>query len=133
MAMPTHGTLGRHQISDLVAIDKPPVVEQKNRFAARRWPSTPLPTRPTDTQAQIDCYTPSNESQETQDFVGRCRLRICAGQDPEKQPEKFTPPPRHHWAHFVWPTNEEAYGGLRLGGGRAEEEGRLQHPHEGGC
>ena len=72
------------------------------------------PTSPGE-QAEIDCYTPSNESQETQDFVGRRRLRICAGQDPEKQPEKFTPPPRHHWAHFVWPTNEEAYAWAEVG------------------
>ena len=72
------------------------------------------PTSPGE-QAEIDYYTPSNESQETQDFVGRRRLRICAGQDPAKQPETFTPPPRHHWAHFVWPTNEEAYAWAEVG------------------
>ena len=71
------------------------------------------PPNSPDTQAKIDCYTPSDESQEEQDFFGRRRLRIAAGQDAEKQPEKFTPPPRHHWAHFVWPTNEEAYAWAR--------------------
>ena len=80
------------------------------------WPNTHYspPTSPGE-QAQIDCYTPSNEDQQSQDFFGRRRLRIAAGQDPEKQPEKFTPPPRHHWAHFVWPTNEEAYAWAEVG------------------
>ena len=73
------------------------------------------PPNSPDTQAQIDCYTPSDESQEEQDFFGRRRLRIAAGQDREKQPEKFTPSPRHHWAHFVWPTNEEAYAWAEVG------------------
>ena len=59
-----------------------------------------------DTQAYVNSYTPSNEPQESQDFFGRRALRIMNGQDPAKQPEKFTPPVSQR---MVWPTNEEAY------------------------
>ena len=62
-----------------------------------------------ETKAAIDAYTPSKEPQETQDFFGRRRLRIINGQDPEKQPEKFTPPPPVVRVADVWPSNEEAY------------------------
>ena len=46
-----------------------------------------------ETQAYIEAYTPSNESEESLDFFGRRQLRIANGQDPEKHPEKFTPVP----------------------------------------
>ena len=59
-----------------------------------------------DTQAIIDAYSPSQEPQSVQDFFSRRRCRINNGQDPELQPEKFTPPPD---LSFKWPTNEEAY------------------------
>ena len=36
-----------------------------------------------ETQAIVGSYTPSKETQETQDFFGRRRLRIAAGQDPQ--------------------------------------------------
>ena len=45
-----------------------------------------------DTQAIIDMYSPSQESLSVQKFFGRRRLRINHGQEPELQPEKFTPP-----------------------------------------
>ena len=62
-----------------------------------------------ETLAYINSYTPSKEPQEEQDFFGRRRLRIINGQDPEKQPQKFTPQPRVVRVVDVWPTDEEAY------------------------
>ena len=59
-----------------------------------------------ETQAIVGSYTPSKETQETQDFFGRRRLRIAAGQDPVAQPEKFTP--QVDMTKFKWPTEEEA-------------------------
>ena len=51
-------------------------------------------------------YTPSQESQDVQDFIGRRRLRILNGQDPEKMPDKFTP--LVNLLKFEWPKNENA-------------------------
>ena len=52
-------------------------------------------------------YTPSNESQEEQDFFGRRRLRILNGQLPlGLHAMKFTPQPNPF--KFDWPTDEEA-------------------------
>ena len=52
-------------------------------------------------------YTPSNESQEEQDFFGRRRLRILNGQLPlGLHASKFTPQPNPF--KFDWPTDEEA-------------------------
>ena len=51
-------------------------------------------------------YTPSQESQDVQDFIGRRRLRILNGQDPEKMPDKFTP--LVNLRKYEWPTWEEA-------------------------
>ena len=59
-----------------------------------------------DTQAYINSYTPSKESQDSQDFFGRRMLRIMNGQRPETHPEKFTPLVDQR---MKWPTNEEAY------------------------
>ena len=59
-----------------------------------------------DTKDYIDNYTPSKERQEEQDFFGRRHLRIINGQDPEKNPEKFTPLEDQR---MKWPTNDEAY------------------------
>ena len=56
-------------------------------------------------EAYINNYTPSKESQEAQDFFGRRGLRIMNGQDPVKQPEKFTP--RVNLLSYRWPTDEE--------------------------
>ena len=55
-------------------------------------------------KAYIANYTPSKEPQETIDLMGRRRLRILNGQNPEKHPEKFTPQDAHI---FKWPSQEE--------------------------
>ena len=55
-------------------------------------------------QAYVDSYTPSMESQDVIDFIGRRRLRIQNGQDSEKDPEKFTP---QEDQRMKWPSNEE--------------------------
>ena len=65
----------------------------------------PGPPSP-DTQAYIDNYTPSKEPQSTQDFIGRYQLRRLNGQDPEQNPEKFTPIEDQR---MKWPTDKEAY------------------------
>ena len=58
-------------------------------------------------KAYIDNYTPSKEDPDVVAFVGRRNLRIANGQDPERNPEKFTP--RVNPMEFKWPTDEECY------------------------
>ena len=67
------------------------------------------PLSPEFDRAYVDSYTPSNEPQGMVDLHGRRRLRMNNGQDPEKHPEKFTPPPAVVRVVDVWPTNEEVY------------------------
>ena len=59
-----------------------------------------------DSQAYVDNYSPSNESPSLVAFFGRRRLRIINGQDPEQNPERFTP--RVSLKSYKWPTDEEA-------------------------
>lgn len=58
-----------------------------------------------DSKAFVDAYTPSQETQEAQDFFGRRCLRIANGQHPDTMPEKFTPKEDQR---MKWPTDEEA-------------------------
>ena len=53
-------------------------------------------------------YSPSNDTPNGwAEFVGRYRARIIHGQDPQKNPELFTPQAKS--SPLKWPTNEEAY------------------------
>ena len=50
-------------------------------------------------------YTPSDETEETQQAVGRSNLRRHAGQDPAK----FTPPPNFHHPAYGGPVYDGPY------------------------
>ena len=68
-----------------------------------------------DTKAEklhIANYTPSDEPASVQAFFGRRRLRINNGQDPNINPNKFTPPEDQR---MKWPTDEEAYAWAEAG------------------
>ena len=47
-------------------------------------------------------FSPSQCSSSDRNFFGRRHLRIMYGQDPQKNPELFTPP-KPNPMHFVWP------------------------------
>lgn len=59
-----------------------------------------------DSQAYVDNYSPSQESPSLVAFFGRRRLHIINCQDPEQNPERFTP--RVSLKSYKWPTDEEA-------------------------
>ena len=84
-----------------------------------------------ETKAAIDAYTASKEPQETQDFFGRRWLRIINGQDPEKQPDKFTPLAPVVRVADVWRPTSGQRGGLQVGRGRPQEKGPPQSCHVG--
>ena len=51
-------------------------------------------------------YTPTKDDPEFVEFHGRRRARILNGQDPQKNPEKFTPVVNP--LDYKWPSNLEA-------------------------